>query len=252
MVLAVRFFDRLKVDDPVGAISVHGVCGTWGTLSIALFAQYDDAFLGREDAGLFYGGGLDQLWTQLTFVGAHFVFVAGAAGLLFLLIKKTIGLRVTPEEEQAGLDVEEHGAPGYGLELPGGYRRRSDPVPRPRPAEGAEPMLNLVTAVIKPFALDAVKDALKGVGVQGITITEVKGFGRQGGHTETYRGAEYSIDFVPKVKVEVLVADDELDAVVEALVTSARTGKIGDGKVWVSAVGDVVRIRTGERGAEAL
>ena len=117
VVLAVRFFDRVRIDDPVGAISVHGVCGTWGTLSIALFAQYDDAFLGREDAGLFYGGGLDQAWTQLVFVGAHFVFVAGAAGALFLLIKHTIGLRVTREEELNGLDVEEHGAPGYGPEI---------------------------------------------------------------------------------------------------------------------------------------
>ncbi len=117
VVLAVSFFDRIRVDDPVGAISVHGVCGTWGTLSIALFSQYDDAFLGREDAGLFYGGGLDQMWTQLSFVGVHFVWVAGAAGLLFLAIKHTIGLRVTPEEEINGLDVEEHGSAGYGVDL---------------------------------------------------------------------------------------------------------------------------------------
>jgi Amt family ammonium transporter len=113
VVFAVKFFDRMKVDDPVGAISVHGVCGTWGTLSIGLFATFDDAFLGREDAGLLYGGGLDQLVTQLTFVLAHFVFVAGTAGLLFLAIKATIGLRVTEEEELAGLDVLEHGSPGY-------------------------------------------------------------------------------------------------------------------------------------------
>jgi Amt family ammonium transporter len=114
VVFSVTMFDRLKVDDPVGAISVHGVVGTWGTLSIALFARYDDAFLGREDAGLFYGGGVDQLWTQLIFVVTHFVFVVVAAGLLFLAIKATIGLRVSPEEEMAGLDVEEHGSPGYG------------------------------------------------------------------------------------------------------------------------------------------
>jgi ammonium transporter, Amt family len=114
VVLSVKLIDRLRIDDPVGAISVHGVCGTWGTLSIALFAQYDDAFLGREDAGLFYGGGLDQMWTQLSFIGTHFVFVTVAAGLLFLLLKHTIGLRVSPEEEMNGLDVEEHGAPGYG------------------------------------------------------------------------------------------------------------------------------------------
>jgi len=114
VVFSVSMFDRLKIDDPVGAISVHGVVGTWGTLSIALFAVYDDAFLGRENAGLFYGGGLDQLWTQLIFVAAHFVFVTIAAGLLFLAIRRTIGLRVSAEEELAGLDVEEHGSPGYG------------------------------------------------------------------------------------------------------------------------------------------
>jgi ammonium transporter, Amt family len=117
VVFSVKFFDRVKVDDPVGAISVHGVCGTWGTLSVALFATFDDAFLGREDAGLFYGGGLDQLWTQLSFVVAHFVFVAVAAGLLFLAIRATIGLRVSPEEEMEGLDVLEHGSPGYGVDV---------------------------------------------------------------------------------------------------------------------------------------
>ena len=114
VVFSVAMFDRLKVDDPVGAISVHGVVGTWGTISIAIFARYDDAFLGRENAGLIYGGGLDQMWTQLTFVGVHFVFVTVTAGLLFLALKHTIGLRVSPEEELAGLDVEEHGSPGYG------------------------------------------------------------------------------------------------------------------------------------------
>ncbi len=114
VVFSVSLFDRLKIDDPVGAISVHGVVGTFGTLSIAFFARYNDAFLGREDAGLFYGGGLDQLWTQLIFVVVHFVFVVVTAGALFLAIKATLGLRVSEEEEMEGLDVMEHGAPGYG------------------------------------------------------------------------------------------------------------------------------------------
>lgn len=114
---SVKFFDRVRVDDPVGAISVHGVCGTWGTLSIGLFARYDDAFLGREDAGLLYGGGVDQLVTQLLMVLAHGVFVCAAADLLFLAIKKTIGLRVSPEEEVEGLDVLEHGSAGYGIDV---------------------------------------------------------------------------------------------------------------------------------------
>ncbi|MFV0258229.1 MAG: ammonium transporter [Acidimicrobiales bacterium] len=117
VVMAVRFFDRMGIDDPVGAISVHGVCGTWGTFSVALFATYDDAFLGRENAGLLYGGGIDQLVTQVIFILVHAVFVMGTTGLMFLAIKHTIGLRVSAEEEMAGLDVEEHGSPGYGPEI---------------------------------------------------------------------------------------------------------------------------------------
>lgn len=114
VVYSVGFFDRLRIDDPVGAISVHAVVGTWGTLSIALFARYDDAFLNRENAGLFYGGGLDQLWTQLIFVVVHFAFVTITAGALFMAIRATIGLRVSEQEEIDGLDVMEHGSPGYG------------------------------------------------------------------------------------------------------------------------------------------
>ena len=113
-------------------------------------------------------------------------------------------------------------------------------------------MLHLVTAVIKPHKLDDVKDALKAAGIHGITVTEVKGFGRQGGHTETYRGAEYTVDFVPKVKIEVLTADDTSDDVVAAIAASGQTGKIGDGKVWVTEVASALRIRTGERGGDAL
>ena len=112
--------------------------------------------------------------------------------------------------------------------------------------------MQLVTAVVKPHMLDDVKDALKAVGVQGMTVSEVRGFGRQGGHTETYRGSEYTIDFVPKVKIEVLVDAGDADAAVDAILKSAQTGKIGDGKVWVTDVARTVRIRTGEEGAGAL
>jgi nitrogen regulatory protein P-II 1 len=113
-------------------------------------------------------------------------------------------------------------------------------------------MMHLVTAVIKPHALEPVKEALRGIGVAGITISEVKGFGRQGGHTETYRGAEYQIDFVPKVGIDLVVDDAQVDAVVDAIATAAATGKIGDGKIWVTPVDRIVRIRTGEEGAEAI
>ena len=112
--------------------------------------------------------------------------------------------------------------------------------------------MKLVTAVIKPFKLDDVKDALKANGITGITVTEVRGFGRQGGHTETYRGAEYKIDFVPKVSLEIVVDDATVDTVVDTVVQAAATGKIGDGKIWVSDVERLVRIRTGEEGADAI
>jgi nitrogen regulatory protein PII len=113
-------------------------------------------------------------------------------------------------------------------------------------------MLRMVTAIIKPHKLVEVKAALQDAGVQGLTISEVKGFGRQGGHTETYRGAEYSIDFVPKVKVEVLVAESDAEQVAQAIAEAAHTGKIGDGKIWVTEVHHAVRIRTGELGVDAV
>ena len=113
-------------------------------------------------------------------------------------------------------------------------------------------IMKMITAIIKPFKLDDVREALSEIGVQGITVTEVKGFGRQKGHTELYRGAEYVVDFLPKVKVEVAVAADIAEKVIEAIRGAANTGKIGDGKIFVSTVEQVVRIRTGETGAEAL
>jgi len=109
-----------------------------------------------------------------------------------------------------------------------------------------------VTAVIKPFKLNDVKAALEVLGIQGLTVAEVQGFGRQRGHTEVYRGAEYTVDLVPKVRIDVLVADPDADKVVDAIVEAARTGKIGDGKVWVTAVDSLVRVRTGERDADAV
>jgi nitrogen regulatory protein PII len=113
-------------------------------------------------------------------------------------------------------------------------------------------MIKLITAIIKPFALDAVKDSLKSAGVLGLTVTEVRGFGRQGGHTETYRGAEYTVDLVPKVRLDIICAGDDAQAIVDAIQTAANTGKIGDGKVWVIDVEQLLRIRTGELGADAI
>ncbi|MDQ3107368.1 MAG: P-II family nitrogen regulator [Actinomycetota bacterium] len=112
--------------------------------------------------------------------------------------------------------------------------------------------MKLVTAIVKPFKLDEVKEALKDAGVQGMTVSEVQGFGRQRGHTEVYRGAEYTIDFVPKVRLEILADDADVDRIVDAVVAAARTDKIGDGKVWITDVHRIVRIRTGEMGADAV
>ena len=112
--------------------------------------------------------------------------------------------------------------------------------------------MRLIEAIVKPFKLDEIKEALTKVGIQGMTVEEVKGFGRQKGHTELYRGAEYTVDFLPKVKIQILVADDIAARVVEVITESARTGKIGDGKIFVTEIEEVIRIRTGERGADAI
>ncbi|GAC58970.1 nitrogen regulatory protein P-II [Gordonia hirsuta DSM 44140 = NBRC 16056] len=112
--------------------------------------------------------------------------------------------------------------------------------------------MKLITAIIKPFTLDDVKAALEELEIVGMTVSEVRGYGRQRGHTEVYRGAEYAVDFVPKVRVEVVVDDEDAEQVAETIVTAARTGKIGDGKLWISPVESVIRVRTGERGPEAL
>jgi nitrogen regulatory protein P-II 1 len=122
----------------------------------------------------------------------------------------------------------------------------------PHSAPRIEEAMKLVTAVIKPFKLDDVKDALSAVGVQGMTISEVQGFGRQGGHSETYRGTEYKVLFTPKTRIEVVIDDADVDRVLDAILSAARTDKIGDGKVWVTNVETLARIRTGERGADAV
>lgn len=113
-------------------------------------------------------------------------------------------------------------------------------------------MIKLVTAIIKPHMLESVKDSLRGTGVQGLTVTEVRGFGRQGGHTETYRGAEYTVDLVPKLRIEVLCSTEDAEKVMETIGSAAHSGKIGDGKVWIVDVDRIMRIRTGEMGSEAL
>jgi nitrogen regulatory protein P-II 2 len=136
---------------------------------------------------------------------------------------------------------------------PGVRPVRDGESPSPIPPQfNTENPMKMVTAIVKPFKLDEVREALSGIGVQGITVTEVKGFGRQKGHTELYRGAEYVVDFLPKVKIEAAIDDALVDRVIEAIEGAARTGKIGDGKIFVTTLEQVVRIRTGETGTDAL
>ena len=164
-------------------------------------------------------------------------------------------MRVSEDDEVAGIDQAEHAETAYDFSGAGGGA-----APRTAgraPADGSSASqeggrMKLITAVVKPHRLDEIKEALQAFGVQGLTVTEASGYGRQRGHTEVYRGAEYTVDLVPKIRIEVLVEDDDAEQLIDVVVKAARTGKIGDGKVWTVPVETAVRVRTGERGPDAL
>ncbi len=221
---------------------VHGVGGAWGALATGLFiADFAlDAEVGR-------GG---QVVRQLASIGFTAVFAVGLSLVILFVLRLVMGdLRVSQEAEHAGprpvralrdrLRLADLSPPPGRPGAPG----------RPRPGEIA---MKLIEAIIKPYKLDEVRDALHELGIRGLTVTEVKGHGRQKGHTELYRGAEYVVDLMPKMLVEIAVADADVDRVVEAIIASATTGKIGDGKIFVHSLVDVIRIRTGERGEAAI
>src|SRR4030095_13618421 len=252
----------MRIDDPVGAIAVHGVNGAWGVLSLGLFSDgtYGDGFNGVEGTvrGLFYGGA-SQFVAQVIGTTTCFVFIFSASWVFFKVYDLVFGMRVSPEVELEGLDVPEMGVHGY-PEVQGpatlfpamGLWTPKAPAQGVSPARARERAGKKIEAIIKPFKLDDVKDTLTAAGIIGMTVTEVRGFGRQKGHTEMYRGSEYTVDFLPKMKVEVVVPDGVADKVVALITAAARTGSIGDGKVFVSTLGDAVRIRTGEHSENAL
>ncbi len=217
---AVKVKFRAGFDDALDVVGVHFVGGLVGSLLIGFFANPNFFDLGFKE-GLFYGGGLSLLGEQV---------LANAVAIVWSFAV-TFGHHGGPQEHDRCPCVRR--GRGHG---PRPLRARRDRLPRRGLSDGEEPAMKLITAIIKPFKLDDVKDALKAVGVVGLTVTEVRGFGRQGGHTETYRGTEYQIDFVPKVKLEIVVDDSVVDRVFDAIVDAARTDKIGDGKVWVTAV----------------
>ena len=169
-----------------------------------------------------------------------------------LAIKYTMGWRITEEDEVEGIDFAEHGESAYDLHTATGACGGCRSARRRGRAEGRSQRMKLVTAVIKPHKWEEVREALEAFGVTGMTVSEVSGYGRQKGHTEVYRGAEYDIALVPKIRVEIVVDDADAEDVTGIVVKAAQTGRIGDGKVWVSPVDSVVRVRTGDRDEAAL
>ena len=254
VVVAVEFFDqKLKIDDPVGAVSVHGVCGAFGTIVTGLFATKD---------GLFYGGGSSFLTTQIIGVVTVAIYVAIAMTIIFGVLDKLIGLRVSEEEEIKGLDMEEHGLlSSYAdfmptvEEMPSVTTTYVAPAAVTTPSVAAstgEHKLSKICIITSQNRFEALKAALDKLGITGMTVTKVLGYGIQKGQTEMYRGAEVAAHLLPKVKVELIVSAIPVADVVNTAKAVLYTGKYGDGKIFVYNVEDVVKIRTGETGFDAL
>ncbi len=268
IVLAVEFFDKVaKVDDPVGAISVHGVCGSVGTILTGLFATGV-----TTEKGLFYGGGWHFLGVQALGVVSVAVYVAVIITIVFFIIKHTIGLRVTPEEEIAGLDVSEHGLltayAGFAT-VPEEYVDGEDePVPAvtgdtpvaeavtvkkvPAFSDGTTPKFTKVEIVCKEEKLYALKAAMSTLGITGMTVSHVMGYGQQKGKPEYYRGVQVETNLLPKVQVDIVVSKVPVQSVIDTAKKVLYTGHIGDGKIFVYDVENVIKVRTGEEGYDAL
>ena len=254
----------LGYDDALDTFGVHGVGGTLGALMTGFLATPDANGNLTTNLGGIVG---KTLWVeQLKAMGLTVVMAVVATVVIATVLKAVIGLRPDRDTEEEGLDQIEHGEAGYHLEEEG-HIAASQPREwdcRRRPARGNAPrcggrarerrraFVKRIEAVIRPSKLDEVKEALAEVGIKGMTVSEVKGFGRTGGRREVYRGSAYVVDFTPKVMVEIVAHDDLVTTILEAIQTVAKTGKIGDGKIFVSDVVEVVRIRTGERGEDAI
>ncbi len=250
---AVSLKYKLGYDDSLDVVGVHLVGGVIGTVLIGLFSTSDGA--GGVD-GLFYGGGAGSLGDQALGVLVAIVYSGVLTAIIALAIKYTIGLRLDEEDEVNGIDLSAHGESAYDLHSGtsgGGSGILAANTSMHQHLEHRRSQgMKLVTAVIKPHKWEDVREALETFGVAGMTVSEVSGYGRQKGHTEVYRGAEYDIALVPKIRIEIVVDDADAEDVVGIVVKTAQTGRIGDGKVWVSPVETVVRVRTGEQDASAL
>ncbi len=266
--LSVELFDKVfKIDDPVGAISIHGVCGAMGTLMVGLLAT---------DGGLFYGGGASFLGIQCVGVVAEVVWVAVIMTIVFQIVKHTIGLRVSPAEELEGLDIHEHGLPSAYpdfvmattmTKVEDGMEEMPAPAPNGAHIDVAVPVqvvsepsrvaasdvkLTKVTIICNQARFEDLQVAMNAIGVSGMTVTQVLGCGIQKGRTEYYRGVALSMNLLPKIQVDVVVCKVPVSEVVETARKTLYTGNIGDGKIFVYDVENVIKIRTGEQGMEAM
>ena len=276
VVFGIEFVDqKLKVDDPVGAVGVHGICGCLGTILTGLFAYYD--FGNGEKLGLFYGGGIHFFGLQILGVVVVIAWVAVTMTIIFNVLKHTIGLRASAVEEIEGLDIHEHGlASAYAdfaltssINNFSGSGTTANPTELPKkavPVDDAVPVqvrsetapiasdthLTKITIVAKQSKFDDLKDALNGIGVTGMTVTNVLGCGIQKGKAEFYRGVQMDMNLLPKIQVDVVVSKVEPEKVIATAKKALYTGHIGDGKIFVYNVQNVIKVRTGEEGVDAL
>lgn len=269
--VGIEFIDKVvKVDDPVGAVGVHGICGAAGTLMVGLFAT---------DGGLFYGGGFKMLGVQALGVISVIGWVAVTITVVFLIIKKTVGLRVPKEEEILGLDICEHGLESAyadfsiidrsGLDLvtngsaalvapmPEGTVHIDDAIPIQMKTATATPIasdvpITKIEIITKQNKFEVLKEAMDKIGITGMTVTQVLGYGVQGGRTEYYRGIKMETTLLPKIKVEIVVSKVPVDLVVAEAKKALYTGNIGDGKIFIYKALNVIKVRTGEEGYDAL
>ncbi len=277
VVFSVEFFDKVaRIDDPVGAVSVHMVNGIWGTIAVGLFSTGGNGV----GAGLFYGGGFDQLLTQLLGVVSVAAYVLVIMLIIFKLINATVGLRVPAKVEIDGLDIHEHGlasaysgfaisdVTGLNMEANENTDLGEDSYDKASEEQKAAAVkvsarktivdgvydtgMHKVSIICRLSRFDALKNALNTLGVTGITMTQVMGCGLQKGAGEKYRGVEVDVNLIPKVKVEVVVSKIPVDSVIEAAKKALYTGHIGDGKIFVYNVTRVVKVRTGEEDYAAL
>jgi Amt family ammonium transporter len=273
VVYGIEFIDKvLKIDDPVGAIGVHGICGALGTVMVGLFSATEYSYAGGVmPKGLFYGGGFKLLGIEILGVVSVIAWVSIAMLIIFTIIKKTVGLRASQEEELAGLDVSEHGlASAYADFVSMDYTGKADFVGNninaAVPMDSAVPVqivsspnitasdikLTKIEIVTKQSKFEALKNAMDKIGITGMTVFNVLGYGQQGGRTEYYRGVEVDTHLLPKIKVEIVVSKVPVRTVIETAKKVLYTGNIGDGKIFIYDVENVIKVRTGEEGYDAL